>query len=190
MLLDGELRSAPMMVKATAFRLESNRHYSVAGYHSWPNVTLRMSDCDVNKVSTTFSANPLSTPTLVFSRGDSQGIAFPGVSCVRLYPDPSKTILFQNLVAGPQGTASIRVYLPYDPTIVGQELWVQAGWADSASPAFRMTNAYRVLWPFLPPIHSLSYESWWKRERPAMRMKMILNPSIRSRVFVTIAPMA
>ncbi len=56
------------IIRSVGYRLDFQSHSTTtATGRSWTNVTLRMSDCDFAKLSTTWAANPTSTPTLVFN---------------------------------------------------------------------------------------------------------------------------
>ncbi len=65
---DGTHLGAPMTIKGTAYRL-GNYAYTAynGGGRSWSNVQLRVSECDGAQLSSTFTSNPTTTPTRVFS---------------------------------------------------------------------------------------------------------------------------
>lgn len=68
MLLDDELRGKAGSIKQVAFRVDYWPHgYIPEVGRSWNKVTLKISDCDLSRSSATFSNNPTSTPSLVFS---------------------------------------------------------------------------------------------------------------------------
>ncbi|MHC4854424.1 MAG: hypothetical protein ACYTF5_20680 [Planctomycetota bacterium] len=68
---DGQFRKQVMAIKEISYRLDGGRTYNAnvtsAGVgRSWTNVTLHMSECDYSKMTSTFTANPLTTPQKVF----------------------------------------------------------------------------------------------------------------------------
>lgn len=65
MALDGELRGRAAALRSVAFRADGGLY--LASGRSFADVQLRLAPCDVQQRSSTFSLNPSSTPTLVFS---------------------------------------------------------------------------------------------------------------------------
>ena len=60
-----------MSIKEISYRLDGGRTYAANSNkggvgRTWTNVTLHMSECDYNKMTSTFAANPLTTPQKVF----------------------------------------------------------------------------------------------------------------------------
>jgi hypothetical protein len=68
-LVDGENRGTAAQLKAVAFRLDYRSHtsWTTAIGRSWSNVTVDLSDGDLDKMTNVFTLNTLSTPTRVFS---------------------------------------------------------------------------------------------------------------------------
>ncbi len=65
---DGGCRGTPISIKQIDYRLNQEYYSGNEGPgRTWTNVTLNLALTDVSKMSQTFSANALSTPTTVFS---------------------------------------------------------------------------------------------------------------------------
>jgi hypothetical protein len=74
MLFDGELQGKAGAINEVALRGNDQSYTALNGMgRSWSNVTLDVADCDMAKLTNTYSQNPTSTPSRVFSGG----IAFP-----------------------------------------------------------------------------------------------------------------
>ena len=71
MFFDGEYRNTTMVHRELAYRPDGSINYgSTYAYavgRSWTNVTIHMADTDMASISRTWTANALSTPTLVYS---------------------------------------------------------------------------------------------------------------------------
>ena len=67
MLLDGEMRGSARALKAVELRLDHRRYVNGAQGRWWRNLAIDVSHCDIDKASATFSQNPVTTPTRVFS---------------------------------------------------------------------------------------------------------------------------
>ena len=68
MMFDAEQIGNAMTIKGTAYRHDNRVYVESQGMgRSWTNVTLSISDCNMSSLSNTFSKNPTSTPTQVFS---------------------------------------------------------------------------------------------------------------------------
>lgn len=68
---DAQFRKRIMVIREVSYRLDGGRNYAAnstsAGVgRTWTNVTLHMSDCDYDKVTSTFSTNAITTPQKVF----------------------------------------------------------------------------------------------------------------------------
>jgi hypothetical protein len=67
MFFDGEFRGTPMTLKGVDYRLDNQVHtVSTAMGRSWTSVVIDAAECDTTNLSTTFTANPVTTPTRVF----------------------------------------------------------------------------------------------------------------------------
>ena len=67
MAFDGEQLGPAMLVKGTAYRLDNRVYTTAQGMgRTWSNVKLWISECDMNALSSTFTANPTTTPAKVF----------------------------------------------------------------------------------------------------------------------------
>lgn len=75
--------------------------------------------------------------------GSAAGVVFPGVTCNRLYINPSQPTLFVSNIASPPYRLTSLTLGPtnYLPARVGVPIWFQAAWADSVSGALLLTNA-------------------------------------------------
>jgi hypothetical protein len=109
MYLDSELRGKGGLIKEVAYRADYRAHNSVLEIgRSWSRVTVDLSDCDRTKASTTFSLNPTSTPTRVFSGA----AAWPTLSG------------FPHSQPAPFGATNGRLRFPF------QRNWVYSGTTD------------------------------------------------------------
>ena len=68
MAFDGDYRGTSMTLKGIAYRLDNQMHTTATAMgRTWSNVQIHASECDTSSLNTTFSMNPITTPTLVFS---------------------------------------------------------------------------------------------------------------------------
>ncbi len=67
---DGDCRGTPITISRVDYRLDLQFYTSTSEGmgRSWTNVTLNLASTDTSKMTATFSANILSTPTTVFNK--------------------------------------------------------------------------------------------------------------------------
>jgi hypothetical protein len=88
-------------------------------------------------------------------RGVTTGMSFPAVTCEKLYLDLTVAAEYLHLAADSRTSmaSSPMVKIPFNPLVVGAELWAQAAWHDSKTNALLLSKASRTAIVDLPRVY-------------------------------------
>lgn len=85
------------------------------------------------------------------------GIPFPGVTCDRLFVDPSKPMVLHAGTTNGAGNVSfspMALIIPHQPAYLGQEFVFQVGWNDTKTRQLKLSSGSRAGIPHLPLFRS------------------------------------